>query len=73
MFVVMMLVMMLAMFIWPVLLVVGIVLLVRWLKERGNGAGDQALRTLRERLARGEIDEAEYQTRRRVLEAGAER
>jgi putative membrane protein len=36
--------------------------------QRGHGHGDQAAQILKERFARGEIDKAEYEERRRVLE-----
>jgi putative membrane protein len=53
------------------LIAVGVVLLLRLLgRQRNNQPNhDTALATLRERFARGEIDAAEYQVRRRVLEA----
>lgn len=34
----------------------------------GGGHGDSAAQILKERFARGEIDKAEYEERRRVLE-----
>ncbi len=37
--------------------------------HRGGHGGDQAAQILKERFARGEIDKAEYEERRRVLEA----
>ena len=37
--------------------------------HRGGNRGDQAGQILKERFARGEIDKAEYDERRRVLEA----
>ncbi|HEY5597698.1 MAG TPA: SHOCT domain-containing protein [Kiloniellales bacterium] len=61
----------------PVMMIVflgGIVLLVvlavRWLGTSGHGTagtGKQATDILRERFARGEIDKAEFEERRRVL------
>jgi putative membrane protein len=64
-----------------VLLVVLILLSIRWLlranNNTGSGAGtpgratsadDAAIAALRERFARGEIDEEEFQQRRRVLD-----
>lgn len=57
---------------WWVVIILGVVALVRWLSERGGrGAGhagaDQALAILRERYARGEIDKAEFEERKRDL------
>ena len=52
------------------LLVVGIVVLVRALTERGVGSGrsgSSALEILEERFARGEIDRDEFEERRRAL------
>lgn len=51
-----------------VLIVVAIWKLFRSGRE-GNGGGDSALRVLRERYARGEIDREEFQQKRRDLEA----
>lgn len=59
---------------WFILIAGGIALVV-WAIARGTGSsrqvqygdGDRALATLRERFACGEIDEGEYQQRRRVL------
>lgn len=49
----------------------GAVLLVRWLAGPGSGPfqprGNGALDILRERFARGEIDKAEFEERRRTL------
>ncbi|HHC07703.1 MAG TPA: SHOCT domain-containing protein [Actinobacteria bacterium] len=60
---------------WMLLIVVGIVLLVIWAARgvaEGGGSGasspKRALEILDERFARGEIDEEEYRTRRRLLE-----
>jgi putative membrane protein len=55
---------------WWALLIVALVLLLRWAVGRGRrGAApaDPALELLRERFARGEIDEQEFESRRRVL------
>lgn len=57
-------------------LVAAVVLLVRWLGGTGPGAGmgggqaqgSKALDILRERFARGEIDKAEFEERRKLLE-----
>jgi uncharacterized membrane protein len=53
------------------LIAVGVALLLRLVgRQRTNQPDlDPALATLRERFAHGEIDAAEYQARRRVLEA----
>jgi putative membrane protein len=52
-------------------LIVGAVFLVRWLSEQGHGGGrkSDALETLKQRLARGEIDIDDYEARRKVLES----
>jgi len=56
---------------WWVLLVLGVAVLARWLFARGGRAAregeDRALSILRERYARGEIDKAEFDARRRDL------
>jgi putative membrane protein len=58
---------------WWVLLVLGIVVLAKWLfagNSRGAAAtGDRALEVLRERYARGEIDKDEFDKRKRDLAA----
>jgi len=63
---------------WWVVLMIGVVVTARWLVGRSprrgrfhsaGDAGDQALTLLRERYARGEIDQAEYDERKRVLGA----
>lgn len=60
-------------FLWPLLLLAGLV----WLLSNGLGtdghagdrrSGDTARETLRERYARGEISEDEFEARRRRLE-----
>ncbi|MGH8937524.1 MAG: SHOCT domain-containing protein [Acidimicrobiia bacterium] len=54
------------------LLVVGIVVLVRALGERGgssSGSATSALQILEERGARGEIDRDEFEERRRTLQS----
>jgi putative membrane protein len=60
---------------WFALLVLVIVLLVVWITRRsgptdGGGGGDDALRILEERFARGEIDREEFEERRRTLRGG---
>lgn len=50
-------------------IIVLVVLAVRWLSEnRGKGGQASPLGILQERLARGEIDPDEYQTRKSALE-----
>lgn len=49
---------------------IGVILIVVWAVQRaGDGAEDEALRVLRGRLARGEIDSAQFEEMRRVLGA----
>lgn len=60
------------MVLWWVLIVVGIVALVKWMGTSsdtgGNGrSGNKALDILNERYARGEIDDQEFQKRKRDL------
>ena len=66
------------MVLWWVLVVVGIVALVKWLMDssalRGRNAdrddpGKSALDILKARYARGEIEQAEFEQKRRDLEA----
>ncbi|MFZ2293725.1 MAG: SHOCT domain-containing protein [Polaromonas sp.] len=57
---------------WWVFVVLGIVALVRWASGGGprhlrNADEDRALAILRERYARGEIDKAEFEERKRDL------
>lgn len=54
---------------WWVLLVAGAVVLFRTITGNRRPRGDSALDILRERYARGEIDAAEYEERRRQLQA----
>ncbi|MQA97423.1 MAG: SHOCT domain-containing protein [Streptosporangiales bacterium] len=63
------------MWIWPVLVVLGVVAVVGGLlwwararRETPAGAGGSAHQILDERLARGEIDEDEYRRRRAELQ-----
>ncbi len=60
--------MMLAVFLFGVLIILGIVLLIRSVWNKTNGGGSTAERILQERFARGEIDSEEYWERRNVLE-----
>ena len=61
------------MLLWWALIIVAIVVLARWGFTGGSGysgrhqAEDRALSILRERYARGEIDKAEFEARRRDL------
>ena len=63
----------LQMLLWWVLIILGIVVLVKWLlggTPRGEAKpGDRALEVLRERYARGEIDKDEFDKRKRDLAA----
>lgn len=60
---------------WWVVLVVALIVLLRWAVPRGarrSAAGpDRALELLRERFARGEIDETEFEARKRALDGRA--
>jgi len=58
------------MVLWWVLIVVGIVVLVKWISSNTGGrnrSGSKALEILNERYARGEIDDQEFQKRKRDL------
>ena len=59
-----------AMFVFWIFVIVLIVLAVRWATDRENksGNGSTAIDILKERLARGEIEPAEYEERRKVLD-----
>lgn len=57
---------------FAVLLVVGVVVLVRALTDRGvatGSRGSSAMEILEERFARGEIDRDEFEERRRALQS----
>ncbi|WP_052696239.1 SHOCT domain-containing protein [Palaeococcus ferrophilus] len=64
---------MLFMLIFWVLIIVGIVWLVKWLLNQGSGGSkvstskERALELLDEAYARGEIDDEEYERRRRKI------
>lgn len=55
---------------WGIIIVL-VVLAVRWFLDREGASKKQsdALETLRQRLARGEIDVAEFEERRKALES----
>ncbi|MHB8916316.1 MAG: SHOCT domain-containing protein [Thiobacillus sp.] len=60
------------MILWWALIIVGIVALVKWLATSSGGDGRRggdstALDILKQRYARGEIDEQEFQKRKRDL------
>lgn len=61
------------MILWWVIIIAGVVALVRWLGTSGSGAGGhggasrQPLDILKERYARGEINEQEFQKIKRDL------
>ena len=55
----------LMLFFWGAV-IIGAVVLVRWLLDQSKG-GKSALQILQERYARGEIDKAEFEERRRDL------
>ncbi len=62
--------MMLMMFLFWVLVVVGLIAAIRWLISKGKTPSrDSALEILRERYARGEINKEEFETRRKDLSA----
>lgn len=59
------------MILWWVLVIVGIAALVKWIMSASDKRGSNARRALDildERYARGEIDQEEYEKRRRDLE-----
>ncbi|OZA29411.1 MAG: electron transporter RnfE [Hydrogenophilales bacterium 17-61-9] len=58
------------MILWWVLIVVGIVALVKWVgapSDAGGRSDGKALDILKERYARGDIDDQEFQKRKRDL------
>lgn len=62
---------MIMMILWWAFIVVVIAALAKWAFGRNVGGGsseDRALSILRERYARGEIDKAEFEARKRDLE-----
>lgn len=56
-----------------VLIIVGLVFLIRWLiqtstsKKNDEHTGSRAIEILKERYARGEIDEAEFESKRKDI------
>lgn len=66
-----MIIVMLVMLLLPMLIILGLVLLVRWVLQREDRSRDRALGTLRDRFAQGEIDGTGSRERRRAL--GSER
>ena len=63
---------MIGMLLWWVLIVLGIVLLAKWLFSGAPGRGghvsrDRSLDILKERYARGEIDKKEFEEKKRDL------
>jgi putative membrane protein len=61
------------MVLWWALIILGIIVLARWLFAGGSRrrapGGDRALEVLRERYARGEIDRDEFEKRKHDLAA----
>jgi len=61
------------MMIFWVLVLVGLIFLIKWLVnttnrvKSGAGIGKSALEILKERYARGEIDSAEFEEKKKVL------
>jgi len=61
------------MMIFWVLILVGLIFLIKWLIQSTNrakadaGNGNRALEILKERYARGEIDRAEFEEKKKVL------
>jgi putative membrane protein len=60
--------MMAMMFLFWALVIFGLLVAIRWLVGRGGSdKGDPAMRILRERYARGEINKEEFEARRKDL------
>lgn len=61
-----------SMILFWVLIIVLVVVAVKWLSQQGETPANQsgtALRTLEERLAKGEIDVAEFEERKKALKS----
>lgn len=59
------------MLVFWIALIVGIVLLVRWVLDRdAQPRRPTALEILQQRLAKGEIEPEDYEARRKLLESG---
>ena len=52
---------------WWVLLILGIVVLAKWLLSGAHRGGNRALEVLKERYARGEIQKEEFEQKKRDL------
>lgn len=52
---------------WWILLILGIVVLAKWLFSGERASGNRALEVLKERYARGEIGKDEYEQKRKDL------
>lgn len=57
------------MILWWVLVVLGIVVLAKWLLAGGRSSGPRALEILKERYARGDIDKETFEQMKRDLAA----
>ncbi len=59
------------MILWAMLIIVGIVVLVKWISApsatEGRSGESRALNILKERYARGEVDEQEFQKKKHDL------
>jgi len=59
------------MLLWWILIILGIVVLIKWLfggaSRREPGSSDRAIEILKERYARGEIGKDEFEQKRRDL------